>query len=88
MQVDYNEFLAATLNAANLAKEENLLRAFEHFDADNSGYITKNELIEALTGYGEVDNLEAILEDVDKDQDGNIDYEEFREMMLRNIGDF
>lgn len=86
--MDYNEFLAATLNAANLAKEENLLRAFEHFDADHSGYITHSELIEALKGYGEVDNLEVILEDVDKDQDGNIDYEEFREMMLRNIGDF
>lgn len=86
--VDYNEFLAATLNAANLAKEENLLRAFEHFDSDHSGYITRDELIEALKGYGEVDNLEVILQDVDKDQDGKIDYDEFKTMMLKNIGDF
>ena len=59
--VSYSEFLAATLSAANVAKEENLIQAFEHFDKDGSGYITRDELKVALKNYGVVENLEQIL---------------------------
>lgn len=96
-QVSYNEFLAATLSAANIAKEENLIKAFEHFDTDNSGFISREELKEALTAYGGVEDLEALLsqlesvdqlyrivflDQVDRDNNGQIDYEEFRQLML------
>jgi len=70
------------LSAANVAKEENLIQAFEHFDTDGSGYITRDELKEALKGYGVVDNLEEILDQVDRDGNGMIDYEEFRQSVL------
>ena len=46
--IDYEEFLAATVNLSQLEKEENMYRAFAHFDADNSGYITEDELEAAL----------------------------------------
>ena len=59
--VSYSEFLAATLSAANVAKEENLIQAFEYFDKDGSGYITRDELKVALENYGVVENLEQIL---------------------------
>ena len=81
--VDYEEFLAATMNLFKLQNDEKLMKAFEHFDTDNSGYITKDELVEALKEYGSADeNIEQILAEVDKDNDGRIDYEEFCEMMV------
>ena len=40
--IDYEEFLAATVNLSQLEKEENMYRAFAHFDTDNSGYITED----------------------------------------------
>ncbi len=46
--IDYEEFLAATVNLSQLEKEENMYRAFAHFDTDNSGYITEDELEAAL----------------------------------------
>ncbi|CAD7698109.1 unnamed protein product [Ostreobium quekettii] len=81
--VDYNEFLAATLNLRGLQNDEKLMMAFKHFDTDNSGYITHDELIEGLreTGSSE-DSVRQILAEVDKDDDGRIDYEEFCAMMI------
>lgn len=35
--IDYSEFLTAMINKHKLEKEEDLLRAFQHFDKDNSG---------------------------------------------------
>jgi len=81
--LDYNEFLAATMNLFKLQNDEKLMKAFEHFDTDNSGYITKDELKEGLKLYGNTDkDIEEILAAVDKDNDGKIDYEEFVEMMI------
>ena len=42
------EFLAATVNQSQLERQENMVKAFEFFDTDRSGYITVDELEEAL----------------------------------------
>jgi calcium-dependent protein kinase len=42
--IDYEEFLAATINVGKLEREDNLKRAFEHFDLDGNGQITHDEL--------------------------------------------
>ncbi|EMS64675.1 Calcium-dependent protein kinase 29 [Triticum urartu] len=121
--IDYTEFLTAMMNKHKVEKEEDLLRAFQHFDKDNSGltklrvcvcaggslspstennvsqqvliidnvhnnncrYISREELEQAMTEYGMGDeaNIKAVLDEVDKDRDGNIDYEEFVEMMRK-----
>ena len=47
--IDYEEFLAATVNLNHLEKEDTMYNAFRHFDSDNSGYITQQELEDALT---------------------------------------
>uniref|UniRef100_A0A0E0KTV1 non-specific serine/threonine protein kinase n=1 Tax=Oryza punctata TaxID=4537 RepID=A0A0E0KTV1_ORYPU len=85
--IDYSEFLAAMINKHKLEREKNLIRAFQHFDKDNSGYITIDELEQAMAEYGMSDeaNIKQVLDEVDKDKDGRIDYEEFVEMMRKGI---
>uniref|UniRef100_A0ACD5USF4 Uncharacterized protein n=1 Tax=Avena sativa TaxID=4498 RepID=A0ACD5USF4_AVESA len=85
--IDYTEFLTAMMNKHKLEKEEDLLIAFQYFDKDNSGYISRDELEQAMTEYGMGDeaNIKEVLDEVDKDKDGNIDYEEFVEMMRKGI---
>ena len=46
--IDYEEFLASTVSTQHLEKEETMRKAFQHFDADNSGYITRDELHASL----------------------------------------
>lgn len=79
--IDYEEFLTATIHMNKLNKEEVLQEAFEHFDTDKSGFITKDELVSALQEQGDLGNIDEILAEVDKDNDGRIDYEEFSAMM-------
>ena len=59
--IDYEEFLAATVNLSQLEKEENMYRAFAHFDTDNSGYITEDELEAALRVRQPVSDLTQVL---------------------------
>lgn len=42
--INYTEFLAATLEKSLYLKEEKLWSAFKAFDTDNSGTITAEEL--------------------------------------------
>ena len=42
--IDYNEFVAATMNVNQLEKEEVIWRAFSEFDTDGSGSISASEL--------------------------------------------
>lgn len=79
--IDYEEFIAATLHLSKLQEDEHLMRAFKFFDTDGSGYITKDELVQALAKYGDLGHIDDIIREVDKDNDGRIDYEEFCAMM-------
>ncbi|KAF8022664.1 hypothetical protein BT93_F0242 [Corymbia citriodora subsp. variegata] len=83
--IDYTEFITATINRHKLEREDDLLKAFQYFDKDNSGFITRDELGVAMTQYGMGDEatIDEIIEDVDTDKDGRINYEEFVAMMRR-----
>nr|GMC47824.1 calcium-dependent protein kinase 29 [Ipomoea batatas] len=67
--IDYIEFITVTMHRHRLESEENLHRAFNYFDKDGSGYITRDELRHAMTGYGMGDEatIDEILNDVDTD---------------------
>lgn len=43
--IDYEEFIAATMNQSKLEREEHLKKAFETFDLDGDGQITHDELV-------------------------------------------
>ncbi|KAD4888531.1 hypothetical protein E3N88_20604 [Mikania micrantha] len=82
--IEYGEFLAATLHMNKLEREENLLAAFRFFDKDGSGYITMDELQQACKDFGLQDaQLDEMITEVDQDNDGRIDYEEFTAMMRK-----
>ena len=81
-KIDYTEFLAATLQKQNYLKIERLYEAFCLFDKDNSGKITKDELMKVLkVDKNQEKEIEKIIKEADKDGDGVINYKEFLELM-------
>ncbi|KAG5039067.1 hypothetical protein JHK86_019907 [Glycine max] len=93
--IDYLEFISATMHRHRLERDEHLYKAFQYFDKDNSGaendsvfkftdrYITRDELETAMTqhGMGDEATIKEIISEVDTDNDGRINYEEFCAMM-------
>ena len=63
---------------------EEYTEAFKQIDADGSGYLSPDELRDVMDMLGEDMNpeeLEEIIKEADKDGDGEIDLEEFINMM-------
>lgn len=80
--IDYEEFLAATINLSKLEREEHLKAAFQHFDLNGDGHISHEELVQSLEKLGMRDEeIQDIIKEVDKDNSGTIDYNEFCIMM-------
>jgi calcium-dependent protein kinase len=53
-EIDFSEFLTATVNFENLLTEEKLKLAFNYFDTDRGGSISLEEIKEVLDPFGEV----------------------------------
>ncbi|GLJ44844.1 hypothetical protein SUGI_0943380 [Cryptomeria japonica] len=87
--IDYLEFITATVHMNRMDKEDHIYSAFQYFDKDNSGYITKEELEQALKnfGLGDEESIRDIIAEVDTDNDGRINYDEFACMMRRGQHD-
>ncbi|KAJ4840037.1 Calcium-dependent protein kinase 17 [Turnera subulata] len=87
--IDYDEFITATMHMNRMDREDHLYTAFQHFDKDNSGYITTEELEQALRDYGMHDgrDIKEIISEVDTDNDGRINYDEFVAMMRKGNQD-
>lgn len=82
--IDYGEFIAATLHLNKIEREDHLFAAFSYFDKDGSGYITADEIQKACEEFGIEDvRLEDLIQEVDQDNDGTIDYNEFVAMMRK-----
>ena len=84
-KIDYTEFIASTMEGAKYYKNERLLEAFESFDKDGSGQITKGELLETLKAEKcQEKEIEKFIKAVDKDGNGKISIDEFRQLMLED----
>jgi len=83
--IDYTEFIAATLDRKVYIEENVCWAAFRVFDRDGSGKISKEEIAHVL-GDGDVravgmKDLAEVMQEIDTDGDGEIDFQEFMVMM-------
>ena len=83
-KIDYTEWLAATLDEKSYLKEARLFEVFKAFDKDESGKISKEELMKLLQVEDDPERINKIMEDIDKNKDGYIDYNEFLDMMTNS----
>ena len=87
--IDYTEFIAACLHSYNYLQENHLRSAFAYFDQDNSGTISADELRQCLASDDftlSEEQIAQLLDGVDTDGDGQIDYLEFINMMKSSLG--
>jgi len=86
-EIEYSEFVVATLNEKNLLSNNKLQTAFKMFDKDGGGSISIDEIKQVLS-FGQTLDEEVvaqIIKQVDANGDGEISYDEFAQMMLQNI---
>jgi calcium-dependent protein kinase len=91
--IEYQEFIRACINKEHILDETNLRFAFQFFDKDGSGQITVEELQEVFAQGEENYNvslrvLKLLVEEIDTNKDGQISYEEFRDMMIKIMSNY
>ena len=77
-EIQYSEFLAATMDMNHAIREENILRAFQQFDTTGSGSLTVSDLVAIM---GSEEHAREVAGEIDLNGDGVISYEEFKAMM-------
>ncbi|KAL8272027.1 hypothetical protein Esti_004151 [Eimeria stiedai] len=82
--IEYSEFVTVAMDRKTLLSRQRLERAFRMFDSDGSGKISSSELA-TIFGVSELDSesWRGVLSEVDKNNDGEVDFEEFQQMLLK-----
>jgi len=78
--ISYDEWLMAAAQKRLDAKEERLFQAFRQFDLNGDGHITADEMKSVLGDSTTNSEIAMLIQEVDKDGDGTVDYEEFLAM--------
>ena len=75
-KINYSEFLACCLQSSLLQTEMYLEYVFKEMDQDKSGKISAGQIrrIFAEGNMGDVKNVQKIIRECDKNNDGEIDY--------------
>eukprot|EP00485_Elphidium_margaritaceum_P020223 CAMPEP_0202726616 /NCGR_PEP_ID=MMETSP1385-20130828/184703_1 /ASSEMBLY_ACC=CAM_ASM_000861 /TAXON_ID=933848 /ORGANISM="Elphidium margaritaceum" /LENGTH=768 /DNA_ID=CAMNT_0049392839 /DNA_START=48 /DNA_END=2354 /DNA_ORIENTATION=+ len=79
-EIDFDNLLNAAVHDFLVASDERLYAAFVELDTNESGHIQTGALKQKLRELNPYDNVDALLhivDDVDLDQSGTINYEEF-----------
>jgi hypothetical protein len=89
--IDYSEFLAATMSRKVYLQYDYLWQVFKQFDSSRTGKITKDDLSLVLSGGKDkkyVAGKTSVMKDIDDimmrydtDKSGDIDFDEFMELM-------
>ena len=81
--INYSEFLAATLDLKKEIKIEHMFEAFKSFDSDNNGTISLKEISDIIKPNCEedVEYLKDLIKSIDVNGDGEIDFDEFLKIL-------
>merc|ERR1719359_164811 len=87
--IEFDEFvdLMSRTNKTQEQMEEEIRNAFLTFDADGSGFIDRDELVNVLTTMGDPvdeETINGMIAEADLDGDGKINYAEFTKIMLES----
>lgn len=84
-EIDYSEFVVATMDKRKLLSNEKLETAFRLFDKDDSGSISADEIKDVLGVGKNIDEKvwNEIIYEVDANGDGEISFVEFKIMMQK-----
>lgn len=81
--IEYEEFLRACLDKNTILDDEHILYAFNFFDKDNKGKISVDKIKKNFVGSNVKEEVfKNIFKEVDINEDGEIDFVEFKQMML------
>lgn len=85
--IDYSEFVAASLNRERAFSDEKIGACFQLFDRDKSGKISILEFKNKFQKSGGINDQHwvEIMNEADKNGDGEIDFAEFRELLKKMI---
>ena len=77
--INFNEFLSATINYSQVSKQEVIFEAFRAFDKDGNGKLSYGEICDIIKPQTKEDlaYIKNLLEKMDLNKDGEIDFEEF-----------
>ena len=87
-EIDFEEFISLMrlrMDERQRDPEEDLRDAFNMFDADRSGFIDRDELLVRMKKLAQTlteEEIDAKIEEVDTDGDGETSLQEFRSMMF------
>eukprot|EP00438_Fugacium_kawagutii_P004473 Skav232396 [mRNA] locus=scaffold1077:530601:533534:- [translate_table: standard] len=68
-EIDYSEFLAAIMDSQLMERRDVLWAAFQDFDQNNVGSISKDNLLQVLQG----DAVQGVLDCIDQDKASLVD---------------
>ena len=78
--ISYNEFLTSIIDGQKILTEDRLEKAFKTLDRDENGFLSIDE-IKSFFG-GDEETWKKVLREVDKNGDGEVDFEEFKIIMI------
>ncbi|XP_032281570.1 calmodulin-alpha [Halichoerus grypus] len=79
--ISFQEFLAEVVKRMkSWGSEQDIQEVFRAFDLDGNGRISVDELKQAMAKLGQTlsqEDLDAMIQEADTDEDGQVDYKEF-----------
>ena len=85
--IEYEEFLRACIDKSTALNNDHLKYAFKFLDKDNTGFLSFEKIMAAFfikkSNPTLISIFKSTIKEVDKDRDGKINFDDFKELMLK-----